>query len=115
MWHRAGLTVAYGSDADPGNPFETLRDWTTPVDAAGGLSREEAIRMFTRNSAYAEFTEREKGTLAPGMLADLAVLSQDIFTIPAEALPNTRSVLTLVGGKVVYDAGAIAAEMRKPE
>jgi predicted amidohydrolase YtcJ len=115
MWHRAGLTVAYGSDADPGNPFETLRDWTTPVDAAGAFSREDAIRMFTRNSAYAEFTEREKGTLAPGMLADLAVLSQDIFTVPAEALADTRSVLTLVGGKVVYDAGAIAAEVRKPE
>jgi predicted amidohydrolase YtcJ len=109
MWHRSGLTVAYGSDADPGNPFETLREWTASGDADGALSREDAIRMFTRNSAYAESTEHEKGTLAPGMLADLAVLSQDIFTIPAEALPDTRSVLTLVGGKVVHDSGVVKA------
>jgi predicted amidohydrolase YtcJ len=115
MWHRAGLTVAYGSDADPGNPFETLQEWTASGDADGALSREEAIRMFTRNSAYAESTEHEKGTLAPGMLADLAILSQDIFTIPAEALPDTRSVLTLVGGTVVYDAEVIKVKKRKQD
>lgn len=103
MWQRAGLTVAYGSDAPP-DPFATLQNWTTPTDSAGAVTREDAVRMFTRNSAFAEFTERDKGTLAPGMLADLAVLSQDIFTVPAAALPDTRSVLTLVGGRVIYDA-----------
>ena len=59
--------------------------------------------MDTRGSAFAEFAEREKGTLAPGMLADIAVLSQDIFTVPARALPGTTSVLTIVGGKIVRD------------
>ena len=48
--------------------------------------------------------ENEKGTIAVGKLADLAVLSQDIFRVPAEALPATTSVLTVVDGKVVYDA-----------
>ena len=63
------------------------------------------VRAYTLGSAYAEFAEKEKGTLAPGMLADIAVLSQDIFTIPVDALPRTESVLTLVGGKIVWDAG----------
>ena len=57
---------------------------------------------YTKTNAYAEFTEKEKGTLMPGMLADLVVLSQDIFTVPAEQLPATRSVLTLLDGKIVY-------------
>ena len=63
--------------------------------------------MMTRASAYAEFRESEKGMLAPGMLADLAVLSQDIFTVPAEALPQTRSILTIIGGETVFDTGVL--------
>ena len=51
-------------------------------------------------SAYAQFGEDDKGSLEPGKLADLAVLSQDIFSVPPEALPGTTSRLTLVGGKV---------------
>lgn len=58
-------------------------------------------------SAYAEFAEKDKGTLEPGKLADLAVLSQDIFTVSASDLPKTTSLLTLVGGRVVYDAGIL--------
>jgi predicted amidohydrolase YtcJ len=68
------------------------------------LSREQAVVVYTRGSAYAEFAEREKGTLAPGMLADLAVLSQDIFSVPPQALPATTSVLTLIGGRIVHDS-----------
>ena len=63
---------------------------------------------YTRSSAYAEFTENEKGTLESGKLADLAVLSQDIFQVAIADLPDTRSVLTLVGGKIVYDARVLA-------
>ena len=73
------------------NPFEAL-------------SREQAVVAYTMGSAYAERAENEKGTLAPGMLADMAVLSHDIFTIPLAELPAVRSVLTMVGGKVVYEA-----------
>ncbi|WP_276500124.1 amidohydrolase family protein [Terrimonas pollutisoli] len=57
---------------------------------------------YAKTNAYAEFKEREKGMLKKGMLADLAVLSQDIFTIPAEQLPATVSVLTIIDGKIVY-------------
>jgi predicted amidohydrolase YtcJ len=77
---------------------------THPSEA---ISLDEAVRAYTRGSAYAEFEEQRKGTLAPGMLADLAVLSQDVFTAPQGAIPATMSVLTLVGGDVVWDAGVL--------
>jgi len=65
---------------------------------------EQAVTAYTRGSAYAEFEEFHKGTLLPGNLADLAVLSQDIFTVPPPALPATTSLLTIVGGQVIWDA-----------
>ena len=65
------------------------------------------MEAYTRGSAFAEFEEGDKGTLARGKLADNAVLSQDIFTVAVDALPGTQSVLTLVGGKIVYDAKAL--------
>ena len=51
--------------------------------------------------------EKEKGSLEPGKLADLAVLSQDIFTSAVGDLPKTESVMTIVGGKIVYDAKVV--------
>ncbi len=99
----AGVPLAIGSDG-PNNPFVNLMFAVThPSRPDEALTREQAVIAYTRGAAYAEFAEREKGTLAPGMLADLAVLSQDIFTIPVPALPATSSVLTLVGGAVVHD------------
>jgi len=65
------------------------------------------VRAYTYGSAFAEFSEKEKGTLAPGKLADLAVLSQDIFAAPLPDLPKTTSVLTIVGGRIVHDAGVL--------
>lgn len=104
----AGVPLALGSDG-PSNPFLNLLFATThAVTPAEALTREEAVVAYTRGSAYAEHAEHEKGTLAPGMLADLAVLSQDPFTAAPEALPKTTSVLTLVGGEVVHDAGVVA-------
>jgi predicted amidohydrolase YtcJ len=103
-WLSAGIPLAYGSD-NLRNPFYNLMVAVTGQggDPAEALTREQAVTMYTRGSAYAEFAERAKGTLAPGMLADLAVLSQDIFTVPPSALPGTTSVLTMVGGKIVRD------------
>jgi predicted amidohydrolase YtcJ len=57
---------------------------THPANPPEALTREEAVMAYTAGSAYAESAEKQKGTLAPGMLADLAVLSQDIFTIPLQ-------------------------------
>lgn len=99
----AGVPLGIGSDGAR-NPFVNLMlAVTNPDDPREALTREQAVTAYTRGSAYAELAEREKGTLAPGMLADLAVLSQDIFTVPVERLPATESVLTIVGGEVVWD------------
>ena len=102
----AGVPIAFGSDGPP-NPFLGIMMATThPNNPSQRLTREQAVTAYTRGSAYAEAAEDEKGTLAPGMLADLAVLSQDIFTVPASALPATSSVLTMVGGRVTYERPA---------
>jgi predicted amidohydrolase YtcJ len=69
---------------------------------------EEAVTAYTRGAAYAELAEDRKGSLSPGKLADLAVLSQDPFSVPPPAIPGTTSVLTMVGGKIVFDAGVLA-------
>jgi predicted amidohydrolase YtcJ len=101
---QAGIPLALGSDG-PANPFLNIMLATIysgkPQD---GITREQAVTAYTLTSAYAEFAEKDKGSLEPGKLADLAVLSQDIFKASAEDLPKTESVLTMVGGKIVYDA-----------
>jgi hypothetical protein len=103
----AGIPVAFGSDG-PMNPFLNIQAAITPVaNPFEALSREQAVIAYTAGSAYAEKAEKEKGTLAPGMLADMAVLSHDIFTIPAVELPAVRSILTIVGGKVIYEAPTV--------
>ena len=100
----AGIPLAIGSDG-PLDPFLNLQFAVThPDNPREGLTMEQAVAAYTRGSAYAEHAERVKGTLAPGMLADLAVLSRDIFATPPAELPGTTSVLTIVGGVVVYDA-----------
>jgi predicted amidohydrolase YtcJ len=99
----AGVPVALGSDG-PLNPY--LNVMFASINAnnpAEAMTREQAIAAYTLGSARAEMAEDRKGTLAPGMLADLAILSQDVFTVPPEALPATVSVLTMVGGAVVHE------------
>jgi hypothetical protein len=68
------------------------------------ITVEEAVRGYTAGSAYAEFADGDKGMLAPGSLADLVMLSDDIFTIPPAKIRDVRVRTTIVGGRVVYDA-----------
>jgi predicted amidohydrolase YtcJ len=99
----AGIPVALGSDG-PTNPYLNIMFATLHTNhPSEAITREQAVVAYTLTSAYAEFAEKEKGSLEPGKLADLAVLSQDIFTVPTPALPGTKSILTMVGGKIVYD------------
>ncbi len=99
----AGIPVALGSDG-PLNPWLNLLFATThAVAPEEALTREQAVAAYTRGSAYDEGFEGEKGALAAGMLADMALLSQDPFTVPAARLPETHSVLTIVGGRIVHD------------
>ncbi|MEV6397686.1 amidohydrolase [Streptomyces sp. NPDC051907] len=112
---RAGLPVALGTDATRvagDNPWTCLH-WITTGRTVGGrrlysgantLSRVEALRLMTSGGAWLTGEEHDKGTLAPGRLADLAVLSEDFLTVPAERITGLTSVLTMVGGRVVHAA-----------
>lgn len=96
-----GIPIAVGPDAVI-NPYLNIMIMTSQQsDPKENISREQAVIAYTRGSAYAEFAETKKGMLAKGMLADLAILSQDIFTVPAQQLPATQSVLTIIDGKIV--------------
>ena len=66
------------------------------------LTREQALRSYTINNAYAAFEEDIKGSITPGKLADITVLSKDIMTVPEEDIPGTEIVYTIIGGKVKY-------------
>jgi predicted amidohydrolase YtcJ len=110
---RLGLTVAGGTDAhrvSSYNPFVSLQ-WYLDGTTIGGVktrddaeapSRRQALEMYTRNSAFMANDDDKRGTLEPGKLADLAVLSSDYLTTPVSEVGKIRSVLTMVGGKVVY-------------
>lgn len=100
----AGIPLAFGSDLEgAGTAFtELMFAALHPANPGEALSVEQAVRAYTYGSAYAEFAEQVKGTLAPGMLADLVVLSQDIFTIPIADIAQTHSIMTVVGGRIVY-------------
>jgi predicted amidohydrolase YtcJ len=101
---KAGVPIAIGSDG-PMNPGLNIQLITTmPGIAAEAVSREEAVDAYTRGGAFAEMMENDKGTIASGKLADLAVLSQDIFRVPADQLSDTTSVMTIIDGSIVYDA-----------
>jgi hypothetical protein len=102
-----GIRLGIASDGGA-NPFVDLMFATTdPSRPSEAVTREQAVIAYTLTAAYAEFAEKNKGSLEAGKLADLAVLSQDIFQVPAEKLPQTESVLTMVGGKIVYRAKAV--------
>ena len=67
------------------------------------MTRQQALASYTTNPAYAAFEEKIKGTLTPGKLADITVLSQDIMTIPEDEILNTEVVYTIIGGKIKYE------------
>ena len=68
------------------------------------VTREEAIRMYTVNGAYLSFEEDIKGSLKPGMLADMIVVDRDILTCPEDDIKDTKVLRTILGGKTVYEA-----------
>jgi predicted amidohydrolase YtcJ len=110
---RLGLPVGGGTDADrvmSYNPFVALQ-WMLDGRTLSGMptrtaaeipSREEALRIYTQGSAWFTHDEGQRGRLEPGMLADLAVLSDDILTMPVERIGTLTSLLTMVGGRIVY-------------
>jgi predicted amidohydrolase YtcJ len=102
-----GIPLAIGSDG-PMNPFLNIMAASThPTNPKEALTREQAVSAYTAGSAFAEFQEKDKGQLAVGMLADLAVLSADLFTVPVDQMEAIRSVMTMLGGRVVHETGVI--------
>jgi len=69
------------------------------------LTVAEAVEAYTMGSAYAEFQEKEKGSISKGKLADMVLLSEDIFSIPPERIRDVRVLKTFVGGRLVFDSG----------
>jgi hypothetical protein len=123
---RARWSYAWRSILDAGAPLAFGSDWpVAPLDPILGiyaavaratldgnhpegwfpeqrLTVEEALRAYTHGSAYAAFEENEKGSIAPGKLGDVVVISDDLFTIPPAKIKDARVLLTIVGGKIVY-------------
>ncbi len=97
---------AFGSDASmiAVNPLFGIAAAVNTNDARQKLTVEEAVRAYTYGSAYAEFQETEKGTIAVGKLADFVILSDDIFTLDPSRISQTKILTTVVDGKVVYRA-----------
>lgn len=115
----AGVLINGGSDhmvkwdastsVNPYNPF--LAMWTmisrttqkgNVIHPEEAITREDALRIYTINNAYASFDETLKGSIESGKLADIAVLSDDILTCPVGRIRDIESDMTLVGGKIVY-------------
>jgi len=111
----AGIPVAFGTDwsVEPLDPRLGLYAAVTRELPAGGprggwfpeekISLEDAIDLYTRGSAWAEFAEKDKGTLEPGKLADLVVFAADLFELPPRRILTTPVDLTIVGGRVVHE------------
>lgn len=109
-----GVTLAFGTDypVEPVTPFRGLYAAVTRKSENGKqeyfpeqrLTMDQAITAYTSGSAFAEFEEKEKGKLAPGMLADFVVLDRDVTATAAEKVLPTKVLRTVVGGKTVFEA-----------
>lgn len=120
----AGVPICFGTDypVEPIRPFRGVYSAVTRKNEAGTqeffpkekLTIDQAIAAYTTGSAYAQFAEKEKGTLAPGMLADFVVLDRDITKVPPAEILKTKVLRTVVGGKTVYEASSVAADVATP-
>jgi hypothetical protein len=130
---RIKTTYAFRSLIDHGAVLACGSDWTVaPLDPLTGIyaavtrrtidgghpggwvpeqkiTLEEAIRGYTLNGAFTEFAEKDKGTLEQGKLADIVVLDRDIFSLGPDSIPKSQCLLTMVGGRIVYQEGKAPA------
>jgi predicted amidohydrolase YtcJ len=122
---KLGLPIGGGTDAHrvmSYNPFVSLQ-WMVDGKTVGGTltrdeeqlpSREEALRLYTLGSAWFTFDDDKRGSLERGKLADLAVLTADYLTVPTGEIGSIESLLTMVGGRIVYAAGPYAQFEDRP-
>ena len=109
----SGAVVTNGTDVpvEDADPIASFYASVTRIMSDGTaffpeqvMTREEALKSYTIQNAYAAFEEDVKGTLSPGKYADIVVLSKDIMTVPADEIPEAKVVYTIVGGKILYRA-----------
>jgi len=105
----SGVKIAGGTDID-GQLVPTFYHYVTRATISDGvydanqtITRQEALKLFTINNAALTFEDKIKGSLEPGKVADLVVLSEDILSCPADDILNITPVLTMEDGKVVYE------------
>jgi predicted amidohydrolase YtcJ len=103
VWHSAAASAMVGGVFDGGGQGGAVPTLSSYVPEES-ITVEQAVNAYTLGSAYARFSENQLGTLVPGKEADLAVLSQDIFSAPAGGIAKIHVVMTMVGGKVVFTA-----------
>jgi predicted amidohydrolase YtcJ len=118
----SGIMWGFGSDGTRANqimPFTTLW-WAVTGKMVGGtqvlrqtqtIGREDALIAHTRRNAYFLFQEDNLGSIQPGKLADLVVLDRDYLTVPVDQIKDIKSVMTMVGGRIVYDAATAASNV----
>ena len=114
----SGITWGFGSDGSRANqilPFETL-SWAVTGRMVGGktvlrqpISREDALIAHTRKNAYFVFQENSLGSIQAGKLADMVVIDRDYLTIPADQIKDIKPMMTIVNGRIAYDAGTVTA------
>jgi predicted amidohydrolase YtcJ len=114
----SGIVWGFGTDGSAANqymPFITL-GWAVTGRMTSGLKvtrqtigREDALIAHTRRNAFMVFQEGNLGAIQPGKFADLLVLDRDYLTIPADQIKDIKPVLTMVGGRIVYDVGTVTA------
>jgi predicted amidohydrolase YtcJ len=114
---KSGAVICGGSDApvERGEPmiefYAAVARKSIKGESSDGwhpeqaVSREQALKMFTMSAAYAAFEEKDKGSIEPGKLADLTILSADIMKIPEPEILKTTCAMTVIGGEIVYEAG----------
>jgi predicted amidohydrolase YtcJ len=122
VWRKlldAGARILNGTDApvEDVSPIQNFHASVTRQDAAGRppggfdpdqkLTRTEALRTMTLDAAYGSFAEKEKGSIEVGKLADLVALSQDVLSVPDDALVKTEVLATVVDGKLLYERGQV--------
>ncbi len=117
-WIDGGVMVSQSTDGRPYDPIFTFWESLARKGGVTGhvfglprqkITRNEALRLATYNAAYAAFWEHRIGSIEPGKLADLAILSDDIMTMDEDRIPEARVLTTLLGGKPVHDTGLIGS------
>jgi predicted amidohydrolase YtcJ len=120
----ARAPLAFGSDwfVAPPTPLEGIYAAVTRRTLDGAhpdgwvpeqrMTVDQALRAYTAGGAFAEFAERDRGTLEAGKLADFALIDRDLTRVPAETIREARVLLTVVGGRVVFEGGAGPAAAR---